>query len=893
MSRRRVGGGSDSRPLPLTPRPSLLTPSASSVVPLTTKPTLPSSLSSSSVHLSRSSDNSGSEVPTSHNRVPTSSSSAQSQAPYNSSQRHHNNNKNPTASNISSDLSSRTVNLKPTVREHHIPVPDTNVPLPGRTGGSSQSPQSTDLRSTSPITRKLPSSTTLTTTSPPVSRPFPPTVTFTSTNSPRPATSILSSASSPLNRLPLSTTLTTTSPPTPRLPSSTTVTTTSAPTSRLLSPTPVSSTPSSSSRIPSSSSQVSYLPSRKPFLNEGYTGTRSCISSGAIPSSTNSVLSSKNASISVLKSSVVSTNIIQSTCSSLISVSSSHSSSRVNNSAALSSSNSSASFSSQPHLPSGLPSTSSSLELSRTSAAATVVSHDTLITSTITDVASASPTTVISVASGSQDTQCSQSPQTHRPSNSKSPRSYHSIDYNKSEDSNKSSTQEIFNEKEESDVTIDSVDQSYSTKVNEGKATESSHRSKPPVVSKHGECNVIEVVSTKKSLKCPISPQVDIIEHTTGRSSSSNVADSHTISPGSNKSVAVSHCSSAPAISSPPSAESRCKNKAVSGRAATVYRVGSSGGGGGSSSVVAGVSGRAVSITATSGPAPHTPSRPASPPSVSITAVLRPQHPPLSAAHHAALSTAAPFSRSSPSPASVQHLSPVSCATQPLMPPQPRMDDGSSDSGVSVSEPRSVSRSSVLSDERSSSAEVKPNTPTPQQHNKSLQQNVSVSASGSGAHANSAAHSFALDHRNNKEVRVWRDPALLSQPEQAVRHIHSLQHPMSYQPHAPPPPHPPPPHHPSPHAVAAAAAAAAAMPPGMGFSHGPQLHLPGLQPPLSAAAAAAAAAYYSPSMWKQLAGVAPPALHPSYHGLLSHPPGATQEDVFRELERSHQDRVNR
>ncbi|KAF2364150.1 JmjC domain [Trinorchestia longiramus] len=344
-------------------------------------------------------------------------------------------------------------------------------------------------------------------------------------------------------------------------------------------------------------------------------------------------------------------------------------------------------------------------------------------------------------------------------------------------------------------------------------------------------------------------------------------------------------------------------NNAQSGRT-TVYRVGNNGGGGGS--VVAGVSGRAVSITATSGPAPHTPSRPASPPSVSITAVLRPQQPPQSAAHHAALSSAAPLlSCSSPSPASVQqHLSPVpvSSACQPLMPPQPRMDDGSSDSGVSVSEPRSVSRSSVLSDERSSSAEVKPNTPTPQHNPKSFLQAsahlASVAQISGGSHntnASSSASSFALDHRNNKEVRVWRDPALLSQSEQAIRHIHPLQHPMSYQPHAPAPPHPAP-HHPSPHAAPAhpslvAAAAAGALPPALGFPHSHTLHLAGLQPPLNAAAAAA---YYGnpANVWKQLAGVPPPALHPSYHGLLSHS-GAAQEEAFREFERSQQDRAIR
>ena len=380
-------------------------------------------------------------------------------------------------------------------------------------------------------------------------------------------------------------------------------------------------------------------------------------------------------------------------------------------------------------------------------------------------------------------------------------------------------------------------------------------------------------------------------------------------------------------------------------------------GGSNTSSVVAGVSGRAVSITATSGPAPHVPSRPASPPSVSITAVLRPHH--LSSqphhhhhhhhhhnnhpqtqqllhssscsnssnsatqsAHHHAPPTTLSTAASSSSPPNSSHHS-----QQHHFPPSggsslhhhyqqqqhhnlhQRMDDGSSDSGVSVTEPRSVSRSSVLSDERSSSAEVKPNTPTPQHSHK---QGVASSQGGPlpglgatlggplGSHSGGGIPNFALDHRNNREVRLWRDPAHLSQTEQAVRHIQSL-HAMSYPPHAPPLPHPPPPHHPPSHAssasahsvaAVAAAAAAAGLPPGLGYPHGHAMHLSALQPPLSAAAAA----FYGPggSVWKQLAGV-PPALHPPYHGLLPHASSAaaTHEEILRELERRDQDRVMR
>ncbi|XP_037775626.1 putative protein TPRXL [Penaeus monodon] len=209
--------------------------------------------------------------------------------------------------------------------------------------------------------------------------------------------------------------------------------------------------------------------------------------------------------------------------------------------------------------------------------------------------------------------------------------------------------------------------------------------------------------------------------------------------------------------------------------------------------------------------------------------------------------------------------------------------DGSSDSGVSVTE-RSVSRSSVLSDDRSSSAEVKPNTPTPT--SATVPNKTSQASSSSSSSSSTAAAPLVLDRK--EPIRVWRDPSLVSQSEHTVRHIHSVQHTaMSQhypgvppQHHAPPPsggsaaPHAPP-HHSS-HGQPPVSLAHS-LPPGLPYPAHPTaataslpqpLHLPpGLQQPL---AAAAAAGLYplSHDMWKQLGPV--PTIPHAYAGLLNH-----------------------
>ncbi|KAK4304865.1 hypothetical protein Pmani_023209 [Petrolisthes manimaculis] len=289
---------------------------------------------------------------------------------------------------------------------------------------------------------------------------------------------------------------------------------------------------------------------------------------------------------------------------------------------------------------------------------------------------------------------------------------------------------------------------------------------------------------------------------------------------------------------------------------------------GGTSSEVAGVvSGRAVTITATSGPGPAGSARVASPPSVSITAVVRSPAPPDPALpaplHH----------DGAPAPAPHQHQQHLQ---HPTAPPPTRMDhcDGSSDSGVSVTE-RSVSRSSVLSDDRSSSAEVKPNTPTP-----AATRTVPVAP-------------LVLDRR--EPVRVWRDPSLVSQSEHSVRHIHSVQHSSMSQhyPGVPPPLAAPPPgpspgsHAPSHHGSHGQnpASLGPGLPPGIPYPGHPgagALHLP---PGLQQGALAGLYPTLPHDVWKQLAPV-PIGPH-AYAGLLSH-----QEELLH-LERAGQDRLRR
>ncbi|KAK7083368.1 hypothetical protein SK128_027543, partial [Halocaridina rubra] len=324
------------------------------------------------------------------------------------------------------------------------------------------------------------------------------------------------------------------------------------------------------------------------------------------------------------------------------------------------------------------------------------------------------------------------------------------------------------------------------------------------------------------------------------------------------------------------------------------------------------VSGRAVTITATSGPGPTSSTRVASPPSVSITAVVRspathlqpanldPAHPaphnhdgaPHSSLHHQ-LQPSNPHLHPHSHPhyqavqqhPSQQPLSSASAAT--------RMDhcDGSSDSGVSVTE-RSVSRSSVLSDDRSSSAEVKPNTPTP--------------ITASQIKTSQAAAALLLDRKEN--IRVYRDPSLLSQSEHSVRHIHSVQHTNMSQhyPGVPPLHHAPPP--------MGAPGSGGSHAPGHPSSHGqPPSSMPhGLPPNLSypaAAAAAAAAAGVAPPIHLPpgLSQPMPPGLYPSlphdvwklghvpaiphnaYAGLLTpHPEELIHMERAREMDRERE-----
>ena len=623
---------------------------------------------------------------------------------------------------------------------------------------SNHSPYSTEvnrvrtpptLRSTSPITRKLPASTILTTTSPPHSRINPPHV----TNSAPRVVVTPSSTVSPLNRLPASTTLITTSAP-------------------------VSIGFSSSSYTSSITQNSSH---------------KSVHASSALPISTNIVLS--NTSISVIKSSVANSSLATSLQSCFLSTSSSG-----RDVPKQSTQNCRSHFPSTADLETGseayFPSSSAAC-----SVGANVFSSSSAETSSTSKKLSGTDRSVPFVTS-------------------------HSVTIDPSAAGKECNISDSVKQSDKAAPKLSGVDRcSFDLQVI-GSVVHNSSR---------GEANTLK---TEKKVA------VGNNSSSEGTKSSRN---SKTCPSGNSSSATVFN---------------RGRNGATVG----------SGSGNTNNGVLAGVGGRAVSITATSGPAPHTPSRPASPPSVSITAVLRPQ-PPSSSSHHAP----PPTSTCSPT----HHLS-VNSHMPPHLQQHPRMDDGSSDSGVSISEPRSVSRSSVLSDERSSSAEVKPNTPTPQHPHKVFP-----------PHSSGGNNSFALDPRgaSNKEIRLWRDPALLSHSEQSLRHlqsIHQASAAMSFPPHPPPPPHHPPSQHapPSSHSVASIAAAAAAagplhphaLPPYLN----PALHLTGLQPPLGAAAAAAFYGAPGSGMWKPLVGGVPP-VHPSYSGLLPHT--VTSEEMLREYER--------
>ena len=412
------------------------------------------------------------------------------------------------------------------------------------------------------------------------------------------------------------------------------------------------------------------------------------------------------------------------------------------------------------------------------------------------------------------------------------------------------------------------------------KSTENSSQIKENNISKSTNSDIITDTKSIKCLSTPVNSFSKCNSNPSELVSCSSITKTYDKLINSALTVSVTSVTTVPRVSTSPCVSVAKTNVRVSKEDNPPNSVISTPCSSSGSLEVAGVvSGRAVTITATSGPAPQGNTRVASPPSVSITAVVRnsignqqnSSESVLSTHHHEGTPSShyqGVQQQQVPAPSHSFHQHSLSHSSSSVVSAS-RMDqcDGSSDSGVSVTE-RSVSRSSVLSDDRSSSAEVKSNTPTP-----------TTASIHSKTYQTAGITPLVVDRKES--VRVWRDPALVSQSEQTVRHIHSLQHSNMSQHYAGVPPHHsvPPGSQSSSHAPShqshvpppSAAPLSHGLPPGLPYPHHapPPLHMThGLQPPIN------------PALYPQLLPHVSPLPH--YAGLIPH---HQDEMLAREMER--------